>query len=974
LFHIRKPFTMHALRLTCAGLALALSGQLFAQCSADAPLIIGPADQYAFQWCDGTSPSNIGLFFAASAVEYQFKRLDGTNILTINPAGSPYVRAGAPDAGNFAQFGTDGDLTFFGSADYLVGNNRYAFRAQTDQNYGLFFNASSLRYEFRNGAATPVWQIGAESGDMLVTGGFTVGNTAVSTPGTLRWTGSDLEGFVGGNWVSLSAAGVPGPEGPQGPIGLTGPQGDPGPAGLQGDPGPVGPAGPAGPAGPEGPEGPVGPIGPVGPAGPVGPVGPAGPVGPVGPIGPAGPSSLQAAYDGGNTVLTSAEPVVIEGPAGFLSTGTFGSGSIPFEGNGTRMMWYPGKAAFRVGEQTEGAFWDDAQIGLHSFASGLDTEASGSRSVAMGLTSTASGENSLAVGSGATASGQSAVAIGTGIDASAVSAIAIGSGGTASANFSIALGTNNTASGFAATAIGSDVIASGTRSFAAGEVTTASGSNSTALGIGTDAPSARETVLGTFNTLYTPNSVTGFSSSDRLLVVGNGPSFASRSDALVILKNGNTGIGTSTPTARLHTVGSVRFQGLDTSSQSTALVADVDGNISRRVLNAVAFGGEADPTWSGAASTSSVIGRTGNVGIGTTSPSTNLEVWGSSIRTLRVTSSTSNETRLELFRSGNTFSDWRMANRAGTVLFSISFDDMSTVTDIARISTTQFRPEQDATMQLGGGGNRWTTVFATNGTINTSDARDKTNIQGITYGLEDIRKLRPVSFNWKDDQDHGTKLGLIAQDLQQVLPEVVRDWDYEEDEINGVRKVEAARLGVYYSDIIPVLVKGIQELDANKAEGSDYLALQNQVEELKAENNAIRDENAAIRAQLNAILDRLNAFDGDLQQCCLGHSDSQQPGGGGSGAGPTDLPSLGQNIPNPFDGSTLISYYLPQGTTQATLSVSARNGSPVASFELNEPGFGQVSLDGSRLAAGIYFYSLTVEGRLIETRQMVVMH
>jgi hypothetical protein len=139
-------------------------------------------------------------------------------------------------------------------------------------------------------------------------------------------------------------------------------------------------------------------------------------------------------------------------------------------------------------------------------------------------------------------------------------------------------------------------------------------------------------------------------------------------------------------------------------------------------------------------------------------------------------------------------------------------------------------------------------------------------------------------------------------------------------------------------------------------------------------------ENAAIRSQLNAILDRLNAFDGDLQQCCLSHGDNNISNGtlGGSntanGAGSSDQPSLGQNIPNPFDGSTLISYYLPQGIAQATLNVSSRNGSQVASFQLNEPGFGQVRLDGSALPAGTYAYSLFVEGRLVQTKQMVIVH
>ena len=71
---------------------------------------------------------------------------------------------------------------------------------------------------------------------------------------------------AGGQWVG-------GPAGPPGPVGPQGPLGAPGPAGAAGAPGPMGPTGPIGPAGPPGPIGVAGPAGPPGPAGPTGPSG-----------------------------------------------------------------------------------------------------------------------------------------------------------------------------------------------------------------------------------------------------------------------------------------------------------------------------------------------------------------------------------------------------------------------------------------------------------------------------------------------------------------------------------------------------------------------------------------------------------------------------------------------------------------------------------------------------------------------------
>ena len=69
--------------------------------------------------------------------------------------------------------------------------------------------------------------------------------------------------------------------------------------------------------------------------------------------------------------------------------------------------------------------------------------------------------------------------------------------------------------------------------------TRASGTTSTAMGDNTTAQSFVETAIGTYNTNYTPNSATAWDLTDRLFVIGNGTSSV-KSDALVMLKNGNT--------------------------------------------------------------------------------------------------------------------------------------------------------------------------------------------------------------------------------------------------------------------------------------------------------------------------------------------------------------------------------------------------------------------------------------------------
>lgn len=157
---------------------------------------------------------------------------------------------------------------------------------------------------------------------------------------------------------------------------------------------------------------------------------------------------------------------------GFLATGTYGSGANSNLGASTRMMWYPKKAAFRAGGITNLDEWNDSDIGGYSFATGINT----------------------------------------------------------------------TASGLFSTALGAGTIASAERSTAFGTNTTASAYGATAMGDGTTALSYGETTIGFYNTNYTPISLIISNVSYRLFVIGNGNGNSARSNALTVLKNGNTTI------------------------------------------------------------------------------------------------------------------------------------------------------------------------------------------------------------------------------------------------------------------------------------------------------------------------------------------------------------------------------------------------------------------------------------------------
>lgn len=121
-------------------------------------------------------------------------------------------------------------------------------------------------------------------------------------------------------------------------------------------------------------------------------------------------------------------------------------------------------------------------------------------------------------------------------------------------------------------------------------------------------------------------------------------------------------------------------------------------------------------------------------------------------------------------------------------------------------------PKTNGSRSLGNSSRRWTSVYATNGSINTSDARLKTNIKKSVYGLKELLQLNPVQFQWKNQLEMGEKIGLLAQEVQSIIPEVVVDQEQFTDEKTGISKmVKAKNLGIYYSDLIPVLIKSIQE-------------------------------------------------------------------------------------------------------------------------------------------------------------------
>jgi len=105
-------------------------------------------------------------------------------------------------------------------------------------------------------------------------------------------------------------------------------------------------------------------------------------------------------------------------------------------------------------------------------------------------------------------------------------------------------------------------------------------------------------------------------------------------------------------------------------------------------------------------------------------------------------------------------------------------------------------------------------IYSTSTSITAiSDQTLKTNVKPLDTGLAEIIKLQPRRFDWKAESGiTGTNVvGFVSQEVQSVLPDLVDSYVFSENE-DGTNKIE--KLGLKMGDMIPTMVKAIQELSA----------------------------------------------------------------------------------------------------------------------------------------------------------------
>jgi hypothetical protein len=231
----------------------------------------------------------------------------------------------------------------------------------------------------------------------------------------------------------------------------------------------------------------------------------------------------QSTYINGGGLTAGATTVVVNDTTGYPTAGTLW---IEREA-----MTYTGTTSTTFTGVTRGVYGTTAVThnnGLYVFAPIMTAYAGSSRAMLLGT------DGSLALGLGKT-SGNGAVAFSTGT--------AVGQG-------SIAAGINAVANSDASMALGWATTAGGTSSFAANETTVTTGRASSAFGISTTANAYSSFVAGRFN--VGGGTTSTWIATDPIFEIGIGTGTGvSAADAMTVLKNGNVGIGTTTPAGNL---------------------------------------------------------------------------------------------------------------------------------------------------------------------------------------------------------------------------------------------------------------------------------------------------------------------------------------------------------------------------------------------------------------------------------------
>ena len=375
---------------------------------------------------------------------------------------------------------------------------------------------------------------------------------------------------------------------------------------------------------------------------------------------------------------------------------------------------------------------------------------------------------------------------------------------------------------------------------------------------------------------------------------------------------------------------------------------------------------------------------TGNLGIGITSPTQKLHVSGNGLFTGSITASTGGISGTNTSSTGNGvfgsgyYGIYGTGTNTGVYGNGIGFGTGVSGTGFLGVFGTSSATSGDGVRALATGSscygvNAYSSlsfgVYGATGTPSTyagyfagnvfstgnylgSDRKLKQNITDFGNAMDVISQLQPKVYEYRQDGSYklmnlplGMRYGLIAQDVEEVLPGLVKKSEFNTAKAlpQGVADNSGETIdfkAVNYTELIPIMIKAMQE---------QQTAIQEQQKAMKEQQQEIKD----LKDQLAALSTPSNGVD---DKSVLTNDEQVR---------------LEQNAPNPFDQETIISYYLPANTT-AQLKVMSLDGKVLITEPITRTGHGSVTISGHTMSAGTYTYTLIVNGTAVESKTMVL--
>jgi trimeric autotransporter adhesin len=226
-----------------------------------------------------------------------------------------------------------------------------------------------------------------------------------------------------------------------------------------------------------------------------------------------------------------------------------------------------------------------------------------------------------------------------------------------------------------------------------------------------------------------------------------------------------------------------------------------------------------------------------------------------------------------------------------------------------------------------------------------SDARFKTNVKEDVKGLEFIKKLRPVTYNLDTKK--------LTEFISKNMPESTRSAFVDKDFTESTKRVhsgflaqEVEKASVDCGFTSSIVSKPSNDNDPYALSYAEFVVpLVKAVQEQQKMIEDLKTEVASLKTALTGA-----------QHIDLNNSNQ---------------PILFQNEPNPFDGSTLIRYFIPENINNAYVVFYDEVGKEVNRNTIKEKGFGKIEVNTENLAAGIYTYSIYVDGKSMDTKKML---